>query len=133
MEGRTDGDHELEPFGNGGEGGGRGPRVERRGIDPLDVIEEQLGDQRQIVADRFAALRETSHIVPGRLHPFILDVPQPTAEDGEPVAVPHGTAGARVEGLESRLTGSRVEGLESRWRASLDPRPSTLDSCLPVP
>ena len=38
---------------------------------------------------QFDALRELFYVRPGRGHVFILDVPQPTAEHGEPVAVSH--------------------------------------------
>ena len=65
------------------------PGVERGLLDALDVVEVQLGDQRQVPAGLLAALGEALHIVPARLHPLVGDVAQPAAEHRHPVAEPH--------------------------------------------
>ena len=39
-------DHEFDAFGDGGERGGCGPGVERRGFDAFDVVEIEFGDER---------------------------------------------------------------------------------------
>jgi len=39
MKGGTDGDHQLDAFGDGGERGGGGPGVERWRFDAFDVVE----------------------------------------------------------------------------------------------
>ena len=89
MKGRTNRDHELEPLGHGRECRRRGPRVERRRVDPLDVIEKQLGEQRDVETDRLASRGESLDVVPGRFHPFVGDVSEPSAEHRHPVPVPH--------------------------------------------
>ena len=76
----THGDHQFERFGDGGERRGGGPGVERRRVDAFDVVQIQLGDQREVEADLFAALREPLDVFPGRFHVFVVDVAQPTAE-----------------------------------------------------
>ena len=57
-------DHQLERFGDGGERGGGGPGVERRRVDALDVVQIQLGDEREVEADFFAAAREARNVAP---------------------------------------------------------------------
>jgi len=89
VEGGAHGDHQLEPLGYRGERRGGRPRVERRRVDPLDVVEVQFGDQREIVSDLLAAARQCAHVVPARRHPFVGDVAQPAAEDRHPVAETH--------------------------------------------
>ena len=64
VERRPHGDHELEPLGDRGERRGGGPRVERRRVDALDVVQEQLGDEREVVADLLAALGEAAARTP---------------------------------------------------------------------
>ena len=90
MERGTHRDHDLEPLGDRGERGGRRPGVERWCLDAFDVVEQQLGDEGDVVTDLFAALRQPLHILPRRHHPLVFDITQPAAEDGKPVAVPHG-------------------------------------------
>jgi ATP-dependent Clp protease ATP-binding subunit ClpA len=63
--------------------------LERVGVDALDVVHEQLGDERDVVANLLAALRQTLHIIPRRFHPLIGNVSQPAAKDGHPVSVSH--------------------------------------------
>ena len=98
MERRTNRHHQLEAFRDGGERGGRGPGVERRRVDALDVVEQQLGDERQVVADLLAAARETLHVRPRRVHLLVVDVAEPAAEDRQPVAVSHRPASAKHAG-----------------------------------
>ena len=74
MKGRAHSDHQLQTFSNRREGRRRGPRVERWRFDAFDVVEIQLGDQRQIETNLFAAPREAAVVFPGRLHPFVIDV-----------------------------------------------------------
>ena len=68
------GDHQLQTFGNRRERRRRGPRVERWRLDAFDVVEIQLGDQRKIETNLFAAPCEAAVVFPSRLHPFIVDV-----------------------------------------------------------
>ena len=89
---RTHGDHQLESLGDCRECGGGRPGLERIGVDPLDVVHEQLGDQRDVVADLFAALRQPLHVFPGRAHAFVRNVAKPAAEDGKPVSISHQAA-----------------------------------------
>ena len=89
MERRPHRDHELEPLGDRGERRRRAPGVERRRVDALDVVEIQLGDQREVEADLLAAPRQPAHVVPGRVHPLVVDVAEPAAEDGQPVSEAH--------------------------------------------
>ncbi len=86
--------HQLQLFSHRCERRRGGPRLERIRIDSLDVVHEQLGDQGDVIADLLTALREAFHVVPGGAHVFVGDVPQPSAENGEPVSVPHQAAPA---------------------------------------
>src|SRR6266704_68086 len=81
--------HQFDPLGDRGQCRRRGPRIQRRRFYALDVVEVELGDQRQVEADLFAALREPFHVPPTRLHVFVFHVAQPPAENGKPVAVSH--------------------------------------------
>jgi hypothetical protein len=69
-----------------------GPGVERVGLGTLDVVEVELGDEGEVVAEVFGADREVAHVVPGGGHVFVIDVAKPAAEDGEPKAVAHGNS-----------------------------------------
>src|SRR4051794_9497169 len=89
MKSRTHRDHQLQLFSNCGECGGGGPCVERRSVDALDVVEVELGNQRQVVTDLLAAPSQTTDVIPTRFHAFVFDVSQPTAENREPVTVAH--------------------------------------------
>ena len=51
MERRAHRDHDLELRGDRGERGRGAPRVERRRVDALDVIQIEFGDERQIEAE----------------------------------------------------------------------------------
>src|SRR5258708_5544467 len=81
--------HQFQRPGNGGEGRGRGPRVQRRRLGAFDVVEVEFGDQREVEANLFAAAGQPADVVPGDRHVFFFDVAQPAAEDGEPVSVSH--------------------------------------------
>src|ERR1700752_2333899 len=85
----THGDHQLECRGNCGERRGGGPRIKRRRVDALDIVEIEFGNQRQIVAKLFAPARELADVVPTRFHSLVFDISQPTAENREPVTVAH--------------------------------------------
>jgi hypothetical protein len=50
MEIGPDGDHQLDRLGDRGERRGGGPGIERRLLDALDVVQIELGDQRQVPA-----------------------------------------------------------------------------------
>ncbi len=56
MEGGADGDHQFQLLRDGGERGGCGPGVEGWGFDAFDVVEVQLGDEGEVVADLLGAL-----------------------------------------------------------------------------
>ena len=82
-------DHQLDRVGHRGKRSGGRPGVERRLLDPLDVVEIELGDQREIIADLFGPLRQALGIVPARLHPLIGHVAQPAAEHRHPEPIAH--------------------------------------------
>lgn len=69
--------------------GGRRPRIERGRIEALDVVEKQLGDQREIVADLFTATREALYIRPTRLHVLVGHVATSSAGHRPPIAAAH--------------------------------------------
>src|SRR6185369_17855848 len=89
MKSRTHSDHQLERICNGCERCGSGPRIERRSFDALDVVEIELGDQSQVIADLLTTLGQTTNVTPARFHPFVFYISQPTAENREPVTVAH--------------------------------------------
>ena len=82
-------DHQFNSFGHRCKRSCRRPRVQRRRFHSLDVVQIQLGNQRQVEAHRLAALRQLLHIGPRRLHVFVLDVAQPSAKNRKPVSVSH--------------------------------------------
>jgi len=88
---RADGDHQLQPVGDGGQRRRGRPGIERRRVGAFDVIQRQLGDQRQIVTDLLAAPHEPGRIVPARIHALVRDVAQPAAEHGQPISIAHRT------------------------------------------
>jgi hypothetical protein len=94
MEVRADRDHQLDARGDRRQRRRGRPGVERRLADPLDVVEVELGDQGQVPAGLLAAQGEAADIVPARRHRLVLDVAQPAAEDGHPIAEPHRLASA---------------------------------------
>src|ERR1043166_8306583 len=89
MKRRAHSHHQLECIGNRSERRGGGPCVQRWSLDALDVVEVELGNERQVIADLFTTPRETTDVVPARLHSFVFNVSQPTAENREPVTVAH--------------------------------------------
>src|SRR6185369_3123973 len=95
MESRTHRHHQFQLLGNGGERCRGGPGVKRRSFDALYVVQIKFGDQRQVIADLFSALGQTTDVIPTRFHAFIFDVSQPTAENREPVTVAHRSTSSR--------------------------------------
>ena len=93
MEGRADRHHQLELGGDRGERRRGRPGVQGGRLDPLDVVEVQLGEQGHVEADLLATLGKTADVVPGRRHALVGDVAQPPAEDRQPVAEAHAAAG----------------------------------------
>src|SRR6185369_16000320 len=89
MKSRTHSDHQLERIGDGCECRRSGPRIERRSFDAFDVVEIELGDQSQVVADLLATLRQTTDVTPACFHSLVFYISQPTAENREPVTVAH--------------------------------------------
>src|ERR1043165_4013675 len=89
MKSRTHRHHQLEPVGNSGERRGSGPRIERRSFDSLDIVQVELGDQRQVMAELLAAFSQAADVAPARFHSFVFHISQPTAENREPVTVAH--------------------------------------------
>ena len=89
MERRSHRHHQFDPFGHRGQRRRGGPRVQRRRLDSLDVVEIEFRDQRQVEAYLLAPLGEPLHIRPAYFHIFMFDVAQPAAKNGKPVAVSH--------------------------------------------
>src|SRR6185369_170889 len=89
MKSWTHRDHQLERISDGREGRRSRPRIERRSVDALDVVEIELGDESQVVADLLAALRQTADVTPARFHSLVFYISQPTAKNREPVTVAH--------------------------------------------
>jgi hypothetical protein len=77
-------EHQLQALGDGGDGGREGPAVERGRSGALDVVEVELGDEREVIAERLGAHGEVAHVVPGGRHVLVLDIAQPAAEDWHP-------------------------------------------------
>src|ERR1044072_3192196 len=112
MKSRTHSNHQLERIRNRCEGRGSGPRIERRSFDALDVVEIELGDQSQVVADLLATLRQATDVAPARFHSFVFYISQPTAENREPVTVAHRLTSS------SRKSTSRACGSKPITRAA---------------
>ena len=126
MERRAHGDHQFEPFRDRRQGCGRAPGVERGGVGALDVVEVQLGDEGQVVADLFAAARQPADVVPRGFHALVLHVAKPAAEDGEPIAVAHRWRGCSGNAVDLGFRGNRpaARADRSRSRAGRPPRNS---------
>ena len=90
---RADRRHELEARRERGERGRRRPRLEAIGLGAFDVVEVQLGDERDVPARVVGADREVALVVERRGHALVLDVAQPSAEDRHPEAETHGLPG----------------------------------------
>ena len=63
--------HQFQLLGDRRQRGRRRPRLQRIAVDSLDVVHEQLGDERDVVADLLAPLGEPFHVIPGRGHPLV--------------------------------------------------------------
>ena len=127
-----DRDHQLDPLRHRRQRRRGRPGVERRLLDALDVVEVELGDQAQVPARLLAPQGEPADIVPARLHPLVLDVAQPAAEDRHPVTEPHHlpSRDRRLEKIDQPLVrvpaehvqrigdeiGQRVDVVEARRR-----------------
>ncbi len=81
--------HQLNSLRNRRQRRCRGPRIQRRRLHSLDIVQIQLGNQRHVESQFLAALRQPLHVRPRRLHVFIRDVAQPPAEHRKPVSVSH--------------------------------------------
>ena len=81
--------HQLQPLRHRSQRRRRRPRIERRCLHTLDVVQIQLSDQRQIVANLLRPLRQVANILPARLHLLVIDIAQPSAEHRQPEAVSH--------------------------------------------
>ncbi len=89
MESRTHGHHQLEPVGHRRQRRGSGPGVQRGRVRSLDVVEIELGDQREVETRPFTRAREPADVRPLRLHALVLDVAQPPAENRQPISEAH--------------------------------------------
>ena len=110
--------HQLQLLGDGGQRGRRGPRLQRVGIDTLDVVHEEFGDERYVVADLLASLRQFLHVVPGGCHSLVGDVAQPAAEYREPIAVSHQRPPAPAVCLGAARTLGRAPARADATRAT---------------
>ncbi len=118
---RPDGDHDLELVGDRRQRRGRAPGVERRRLRAFDVVQVQLGDEREVEADLLAAPRQTTDVLPRRFHRLVVDVPQPAAEDGKPISETHHTTPAvagtpAAASSASSQSASRANGSKPRMR-----------------
>ena len=84
-----DRDHQLQFFRDRSERGGCGPGIERRRVHAFDVVEIELSDQRQTVANLLATSRQFADVFPRRLHALVVYVAQPSAKNGKPISVSH--------------------------------------------
>ena len=122
---RTHGDHELESLGDGGEGGGGAPCVEGGRIGALDVVEKELGDEREIEAQLFTSLRELSCVGPARVHALVVHVAEPATKHGKPVAESHAArrigadAGVRALRSDRRAHAPTSTGVPEAARRSM--------------
>src|SRR6266700_2740667 len=92
MERGAYGHHQFQLLSDCGQSRCRVPRIEGRRFRALNVIQIQLGNQRQVKPDLFATPGQTADIRPGRLHVFFLDIAQPATEYREPISVTHHAA-----------------------------------------
>ena len=89
MERRPHCDHQLQFARHRRQRRGRRPRIQRVGLHTLDVVQVQLRDQRQVIAQRLGLHGQLAHILPRGGHLLIVDVTQPPAEDWKPKAISH--------------------------------------------
>src|SRR5437016_14337096 len=104
MEGGPHGHHQFQPLGYSGQRCGGGPCIQGRRFRTLNVIQVQLGYEREIKTDFFTATGQPADIVPAYVHVFVFNVAQPTAKDREPISVTHHAASF------SRKSTNRVKG-----------------------
>ncbi len=83
---RPDRDHQFQPPRDRRQRRSGRPRVEAGRVDALDVVEIELGDQRDVESDLLAAHGQIAHVSPCRFHALVLDIAQPSAENRQPVS-----------------------------------------------
>src|SRR5215472_7283960 len=117
MKSRPHRHHEFEAFGDRRQRRRGGPRVEGVRFHALDVVQIELGDERNVEPDLLAALREALYVSPGCWHVFVFDVAQPPAKNGQPVSIPHRgppVTTTRSACLDSRGCASAIKKSASR-------------------
>ena len=124
VEVRTYRDHQLQPLGHRGQRGGGRPGVERGLLDPLDVVEVEFRDQRQVISPALGILRECLGIGPARVHALVGNVAQPAAEHRHPESVAHQRASSIQPTIRStsRSCGSQPStsrGLATKFDSAL--------------
>ena len=105
--------HQLKTPGYGGQRRRSRPGIERRCLDALDVVQVQLGDQRQVEAPGLGPDGEVASVLPRSGHAFVLDVAQPAAKYRHPVAVAHQRTPAKVSS-----TSAVGDAVRLRWMAA---------------
>src|SRR6202451_2255119 len=112
-------DHQFQRIGDGSEGRGGGPGVERRSVHTFDIVQIQFGDEREAVANFFAAAGEARDVIPRGRHLLVGHIAQPAAEYGKPVAVTHQRASfprkstRRAKGSKPTMRGPSETKFES--------------------
>ena len=99
--------HQFQTVGHRRQRRRRRPGIKRRRVFAFDVVQVQLGDERQIVADLFAAPRQAADVSPARFHALVRDIAQPAAEDRHPVSVSHLQFASLSRKSTSRANGSK--------------------------
>src|SRR5438309_197902 len=97
-----------------GAGGGGGPGIQRGRFRSLDVIDIQLGDEREIETRPLARAREPADIGPLGFHALVLDIAQPPAEHRQPISEAH----QRVPPCSSRKSTRRAKGSNPTTRGA---------------
>ena len=82
-------DHQLQALRHRRQRRRRRPGIEARRVHALDVVEVQLGDERQVKPDLLRAHRQLLRIVPRSVHVLIVHIPQPAAKHRQPVSIAH--------------------------------------------
>src|SRR6476646_6923734 len=111
--------HQLKSMCDSRQRRGRGPCIERLWFWALDVIQIELGNQRESKADLLTAAGEPADVCPACFHLLVFNIAQPAAENRKPVSVSHYAASfsrkstSRTNGSKPTTFGPSATKLES--------------------
>ncbi len=81
--------HQLQLLRHRSQRSRRRPRIQRRSVHTLNVVQIQLSNQRQVIPNLLRPLRQVANILPARLHPLVVHIAQPSAKHRQPESVSH--------------------------------------------